>query len=282
MLSDEQIKNYNKDGYLILPNLFSQIEINELKDIINVIKDKAFDLAKNNDGLEVKHLKANQTAIIYQGTQFVINYNEDNNAIARVVWAGSFQPKILEYGRDPRITEVVAQILESSKANHIINQIHFKLPGDGVGFAWHQDVQNRKSFCPHWQDTNNKGSYVVAITAIDSHTMDNSPLFAIPGSHAKELDFPKFCQIEDLPESVNKTNIIPLLLSAGSTVLIHPYLLHASFPNESQNSRYTLINGFSYPGANADDCKYPGENSGELIDLAGKFDSNLCNELLIN
>lgn len=58
---------------------------------------------------------------------------------------------------------------------------------------------------------------------------------------------------------------IPLLMEPGDTVLMHPRLIHGSWPNTSNESRHVLINGFSSPGANH--RQYPGAGSARRISL---------------
>jgi hypothetical protein len=67
----------------------------------------------------------------------------DESVIKRVVWAGGSQPYLLEVGEDPRLTHPCAQLLGSNEMEQLLSQAHFKRPGDGVIFGWHQDIQHR-------------------------------------------------------------------------------------------------------------------------------------------
>jgi ectoine hydroxylase-related dioxygenase (phytanoyl-CoA dioxygenase family) len=270
-LSDEQLSKYNEDGYLIVRQLFSQQEVDYITNQISIAQEKAFELAKS----ECASVKNNDPCFVYRnGSQFVLRNDENIASIQRVVGVGSFLPDLLSQGRNHKITHPVSQIIQSDKANHIINQIHFKLPHDKVKFLWHQDIQNREKYCEAWKNTNGNNSYVVAITAIDEHKLDNGPLWVIPGSHKDgKLDFPRLAETKDLPLGVNYSSAIPVLLKPGDTTFFHQSLLHASWENESQDSRKTFINGFSYPGANI--CPYPGDGSGEEIQLDYHNDNEL-------
>ena len=166
------------------------------------------------------------------------------------------------------------QILDNTEADHIINQVHFKDPGDGVSFPWHQDELNRRFFDSEWEDCGKNGSYVAAITAIDPCTVENGAIFVIPGSHQYGyLNFEKFLSTEELQahlmnnKQVDVANKIqePLLMQPGDTVFMHPRLIHGSWPNTSNQSRRVLINGFSSPGANH--RQYPGIGSTKRISL---------------
>lgn len=259
-LNKEQLEHYSREGYVIVRKLFSKTEVNNIESAANALKYKALRLAK-------KHRVQAELKLIDGGTQFVLDKNQKDYVVKRVVWAGKSKKKLFQYGRSPKILRPVSQILNADTANHLINQLHFKLPQDGVAFPWHMDLQNRMDFDENWKDVNGQGSYVVAITAIDKTTRENGPIYIIPGSHLlKDLDFPPFCKTKSLPKVLNAAKAaIPLLMESGDTVFMHPRLVHGSWENNSQKERKTFINGFSYPGANY--AQYPGEGSGKLITL---------------
>jgi phytanoyl-CoA hydroxylase len=196
--------------------------------------------------------------VLFKGTQFVIGTNQKIPIVKRVVWAGKSREEFLKYGRSAKISLPVSQILNSKSAHHLINQLHFKIPGDGVSFPWHTDLQNRMAFDKNWKDVNGNGCYVVAITALDKITKENAPLFVLPGSHLlKDLNFSRFSKTESLPQILNAAESrVSLLMDRGDTVFIHPKLVHGSWENNSENERKVFINGFSYPGANH--AEYPG------------------------
>lgn len=204
-------------------------------------------------------------------------------AIKRLVWAAAAAPALLQTGRDLRLLNMVAQILDDSEADHLINQIHYKEPHDGVSFPWHQDEQNRRKFDPQWIDCGENGSFVQVITAIDACSLENGPLLVIPGSHKwGYLEFGEFLNTEDLQarfmdlKHLHVSEVqVPLFMEPGDTVLMHPRLIHGSWPNESEESRRILINGFSSPGANH--RQYPGIGSAKRISLinGNEIDLNL-------
>jgi hypothetical protein len=130
------------------------------------------------------------------------------------------------------------------------------------------DKQNRVAFDPKWEGHKLWGEgYVVAITAIDEVTIDNSPLYVYPRSHLLQLNFHRFCNENELPEILKNYEKVPLLLKPGETVFMHSEVVHGSLENNNTDgkTRTTFLNGFSSPGANH--AKYPGEGSGEQVTL---------------
>jgi ectoine hydroxylase-related dioxygenase (phytanoyl-CoA dioxygenase family) len=253
----EQKNNFLMNGYIIFPQLFSIDEV-------TIIANKAIDLKTIAESLAENIFDQDIHKIIYNGTQFVIQKNDDLVKIHRIVWVGSIAPDLLDISRQNKLLTPISEILRAEQANHIINQIHFKMPNDGVDFSIHQDIHNRRDFDHSWSNTNGDTSYIVCITAVDQMTYYNGPIILIPSSHVEEV------ARDQLKNKFDLNDGIPLLLSSGDTACMHQYLVHWSLPNESTNSRIVLINGFSYLGANHE--VYPGDGSGELVNLIAPLD----------
>ncbi len=251
-----KIREFYDIGYIVIEDIFSDDEISEIIDAL--------------DRLETAALSLDQGMIMHEGSQFVIDrYSEGSSVktnIKRVVWCGAAEPKLLEMGRDPRLTGLAGQIMECNQVNHIINQVHFKLPGDNVFFPFHQDSRHRGYGTDSWKDANGKGSYVQMVMAIDEVTLDNGPMLFIPYSCKNgHLDLPYNEKDETTSQYFNAEDAVPIVMNPGNIALFGPYTIHGSKPNQSDKPRRVFINGFAYPGANFMD--YPGQGSGELIDV---------------
>jgi len=201
---------------------------------------------------------------MHQGSQFVLGRTaQDQVRIDRVVWCGAAEPELLEYGADPRLLRLAAQILGTSHMQQLINQVHFKLAGDGVEFPWHQDSLHRRYGTPDWHDVNGRGSYVQIVTAIDDCTLDNGPLFFVDGScrfgHIAVVGPDHVLPVE----SIEPDRVRAVTMRAGSVVLFGPYTIHGSTANRSNGPRRLFINGYCCEGANR--RIYPGEGSGRHL-----------------
>ena len=233
MLSQEQIETFFDKGYIILENLFPEEEVKKLASAA----DEVYETSK----------KFSKTCM-HENSRFV--YTE--GFLHRVVWAGAQNETILGVGNDERITIPVSQLLESKEIVQLINQLHFKVPGDGVHFPFHQDSENRGYGTEFWKDVNGKGSYVQTTLAIDPMTKENGPLLFLPYSGKKgHLSLDKKAD-----QKLDLSNPDILELSPGSLALFGPYTVHGSYPNKSKEARKILINGYASPGANFK--KYPG------------------------
>jgi ectoine hydroxylase-related dioxygenase (phytanoyl-CoA dioxygenase family) len=256
-LSHKQIAYYFEHGFLIIPHFFTKHEVQE----VAICADRLI-----NDDV-VKLLHEHKTGkVMYKGTQFVIDELNGKMQVHRIVWAGAAEPKLLTLARQSKLLIPVGQLLDSKTGDHLIDQLHYKLPHDEVKFDWHQDVKNRRTFDSNWRDLNHKGSFVQTIIAIDPMTVENGTILYIPDSHKRgDLFLDKITDPVELKKVAHLDKAVPFILNPGDIIFMHPYLIHGSYPNKSNVSRRIFINGFAYPGANTQ--PYPGEGSSKTIDL---------------
>ena len=248
-LRADQIDAFYDAGFTVQPDVFSAAEVGLMREAFDRLEATARRLGSN---------------AMHDGSQFVVDHlPNDRIKIHRIVWCGAAEPVLSEFGRDARLLEMAAELLGSRSMNQLINQAHFKLPGDGVAFPWHQDSTHRRYGMEEWTDVNGRGSYVQTLTALDDIGEDNGPLLFIPGSNARgHLEIPAD---GTLPPWLDPEAAVPAIMRAGSVLLFGPYSVHGSKPNTSPRPRRTFINGFAYPGANA--RTYPGEGAGRLVRL---------------
>lgn len=242
-ISNKNIEDFFIKGFFILPDIFSKNEIEALS--------KGFDHLRS-----LTENKMDSFAI--DDSKFILN----KGTIQRVIWACNIIKEFNKISVDPRITTPVATLLNSKKIIQIICQTHFKLPGDGVSFSWHQDCENRKYGTEYWRDLNGMGSYVQTVLAIDDMNYENGPLkFVLNSTRYSCIGLRKG---KDFRPFFDSENIHTLLMKKGSLAIFHPSVIHGSDPNNSKTPRRVLINGYCYPGSNY--FKYPGSGLGQTID----------------
>jgi ectoine hydroxylase-related dioxygenase (phytanoyl-CoA dioxygenase family) len=252
-LSEKQVQDFFEDGFVLVPGVFSVREVAQMQ--------SAF------DRLERTAQELTEPAMV-RGSQFVVERIEGPAArlrIHRIVWCGAAEPVLSNFGRDPRLVHLAAQLLGSNSMSQIINQAHFKLPGDGVAFPWHQDSTHRRYGQDEWRDLNGRGSYVQTATALDDVTADSGPIEFIRGS--ARLGHVGLSADGALPSAVDPSQALAPMPRAGDVILFGPYTIHRSLPNRSAHPRRTFINGFAFPGANS--RVYPGEGAGRMVGVEG-------------
>lgn len=252
-LTPEQLQEYDEQGFLVVPDVFAPWEVEEM--------------ARAFDSLAAKAATISQTTLI-EGTQFVVT----GDVIHRVVWCAASEPVLSRYGKDRRLVSMAAQILESPSLEQLINQGHFKYPGDEVAFDWHQDSRHRRYGTDLWDDIGLRGSFVETATAIDPMTGQNGPLRFIPGSH-KLGHIPPDPETGELPPRViDESRAVTITMDPGSVALFGPFTLHASSANQSTMTRRVFLNGFATPGANS--RVYPGEGAGRVVGMVGMVEKS--------
>jgi ectoine hydroxylase-related dioxygenase (phytanoyl-CoA dioxygenase family) len=245
MLGPNDVRRFFDDGYLLVPGLFSADEVARMRGAFERIATIAQGLHES---------------CMHQGSQFVLARppGSDRTSIARVVWCGAVEPELARFGGDERLLGIAAALLGSREMTQLINQAHFKVPGDGVEFPWHQDSIHRRYGGSEWRDANGRGSYVQTLTAVDEIGADNGPLELIPGSC--RLGHVGLAEGE-LPAELDPRQAIAATMAAGDVLVFGPYTFHRSSANESDRPRRVFINGYAYPGANS--RIYPGCGTGE-------------------
>ena len=255
MLSNIEQRDFFGTGWFVKHTLFGLDEIQEMRDCF--------------DRLETRASNLTQTGLC-DGAHFVIGSNAGKQIIKRVVWAGGAEPLLLKIGSDPRLLEPVAELLGSSTMEQLLSQAHFKRPGDGVTFGWHQDIQHRDKGNGTWQDINGRGSFVQTLIVMDDMTPESGPLKFIPRSANwgnLGLDEASYDsnEVNDARLPFDPGTAVTIEAMAGDTIFFGPYSVHASFENTSNQYRRVFINGYAYPGAN--NRIYPGEGAGRLLSI---------------
>lgn len=251
---DPICKTYEERGFVVIPDVFSPAEVDRMRE--------AF------DRLEATARRLRQTKMV-RGSQFVVEAEADDEPedvrIQRVVWCGSAEPILSQLGRDPRLLQIAAQLLGAREFDQLINQAHFKFPGDEVRFDWHQDSRHRRYGTDLWTDLDGKGSFVELVTAIDPMRADNGPIQFIPGTQKLGHVQPLAGTRELPPQAFDPAAAVTVVAEPGSVLAFGPFVIHGSEPNRGDSPRRSFLNGFALPGANH--RVYPGEGAGRRVRL---------------
>ncbi len=243
-INSEQMTKFLEDGYLVIKNVFDESELSQMQNLFDLLLEDA----KSYEGES------------YLGQD--CHYIFDEGRLNRIVWCGGRQEKLLEYGINKKITGPVSDLLKTKDITQIINQAHFKLPGENVEFEWHQDSDHRRYDTDLWNDLGINGSYIQSVVAIDKMTYDNGPLKALKNSHENgHLGLKKNpSQIDRL---VREYEEVVFEMNAGDVIFFGPYLIHSSSINTTDMQRRVFINGFCTKGANKKE--YPGVGIGREL-----------------
>ncbi len=240
-LTSEDIALFHKQGYLLKPACLSQSEMNCLQEDITKSIERALNEIEDSPDL----IFSDDDQIIYiDGSRVVCKKRLDQSiSIARINGCAGMQPSLLSTLRSEKMLRTFFKLLGTTDLEHLISQIHPKLPGDGIAFPKHRDIDFRRSFDADWQDILGNGSYAICVIPIDPMSQENGGLWI------DKSNYPEPCGEEE--------HIVWVNAEPGDLLFMHPHLYHGSGPNHNQTaSRKTLLTGFCTFGANHQ--AYPG------------------------
>jgi ectoine hydroxylase len=217
-LVQSQLEQFERDGYLFFPSLFSPAEIKTLTD-------------------EVPALYAQRRPE---------NVREKSGDAVRTSFAAHlYSAPFARLARHPRMVEPVKQIFGEDVYMHQF-KVNGKMAFDGDVWQWHQDYGT-------WQrddDMPEPRAMNVAIF-LDEVNEFNGPLMFIPGSHrlgvlaaghdTSTTSYPLWTiDHATIAQLVERGGIVAPKGPAGSMILFHGCLVHASTSNLSPWNRVSV------------------------------------------
>ena len=217
-LTQEQLDQFDHDGYLFFPSHFSPEEIKTLTD-------------------EVPNLYAQDRAE---------NIREKGKTAVRTNFAAHmYSEPFARLARHPRMVMPVEQLFDEKLYMHQF-KVNGKMAFDGDIWQWHQDYGT-------WLNDDQMPEARAMNVAIflDEVNEFNGPLMFIPGSHkmgaleaghdTSTTSYPLWTISNDnIRTLVDKGGIVAPKGPAGSMMLFHGCLVHASAPNLSPWNRVTV------------------------------------------
>ena len=209
-LDQSQLDRFHRDGYLFLPSMFSPEETAALRRRAEAI----FKL----DREEVWREKS---------------------GVARTAFAAhTYDDGFRRLGAHPRLVEPVQQLLDGSVYMHQF-KINAKAAFDGEVWQWHQDFGTW-----HRDDEMPEPRAMNIALFLDEVSAVNGPLMFIPGSHRagtleaghdlESTSYPLWTLSRDeVTRLANEGGCVAPTGPAGSVIMFHGNLVHASPPNIS-------------------------------------------------
>lgn len=252
MLTDAQKLQYQRDGYLVVPDFKTAAEIAALRaraaQIVNEFDPAAqsgiFSTIEQEKTTDDYFLGSDNTVrCFFEEEAFGADGQLKQDKALSINKIGhamhDLDPAFRAFTADERLNAVARDIgLMDPKVWQ--SMYIFKQPGIGGEVRWHQDAT--------YFDTD-----PVSVTtfwfALEDATLDNGCMWAEPGGHRGPMrerflrngDQVRMEKLSDLAWPDNST-AVPLECKAGSLVMFHGLLPHYSAPNRSAFSRhaYTL------------------------------------------
>jgi ectoine hydroxylase-related dioxygenase (phytanoyl-CoA dioxygenase family) len=227
-LTEQQIADYRRDGYLAVPELIDPQRSKELRAVTEELLERSRQVSESN---ELFDLDPRHTAAAPELRR--IKNPADNHPLYQ--WVAF----------ESAIPDIVAELIGPDiKFHH--SKLNLKGSHGGAPVDWHQDA----AFYPHSNDD------VLAVgLLLDDADAANGAMAVLPGSHFgpvyEHYDGDRFVgsmQAADVGRlDLKRAHLLEL--PAGSIHIHHYRLVHGSAPNLSARPRRLLIN--SYRAADA-------------------------------
>jgi ectoine hydroxylase-related dioxygenase (phytanoyl-CoA dioxygenase family) len=227
MLTQAQIAEYNEIGAIVVPDVLTPAEVQNLRAVTDGFVERARGLTGHTEIYDLED-----------------SHSAENPRVRRIKAAHKHHEAYAALTRHPRIIAVL-QDLWGSHIRFDTAKLNMKCAGFGAPVEWHQDW----AFYPHTND-----DLAAVGVMFDDMAMENGPLMIIPGSHRGPIfDHHAdgvFCGAMD-PNNrdVDYAKAIPLTGKAGSITVHHVRAVHGSAPNLSASDRRLLL--FQFRSADA-------------------------------
>ena len=217
-LNPQQIQEFDREGYLFFPGLFTREEIKVLTD-------------------EVPRLYA-------QGRPENVR-EKDSDAVRTNFAAHMYSYPFARLARHPRMVEPIMQLFGEELYMHQF-KINGKMAFDGDVWQWHQDYGTWKN-----DDLMPEARAMNVAIFLDEVNEFNGPLMLIPGSHklgvieadhdTSTTSYPLWTINHDtIRKLVERGGIVAPKGPPGSMILFHSCLVHASTSNLSPWNRVSV------------------------------------------
>lgn len=218
-LTPEQIRHFEEEGYLFLPDLFSKQEMDILNaEVPGILAEKREEVVRE------KGTEAPRTAFYVQ----------------------TWNPAYAVLARHPRLVEPGIQLLGSDKLYMHQFKINAKAAFDGAVWQWHQD------YATWFADDDMPAPRAMNIALFLAEANEfNGPLMFIPKSHRRgrleaghdvtTTSYPLWTiNHETVAKLVAEGGIVAPKGGPGSVLMFHGNLVHASGSNLTPWSRWIV------------------------------------------
>jgi hypothetical protein len=217
MLSQEQIKQFHRDGFLVVRGMYNAEEMKDISSWTDEVSG-----SPEVPGHYMMYFEASK--------------QDGSRIISRIEDFVSFHEGLSELITRRRMQQAVSDLF-GEPAVLFKDKINFKLPG-GDGFKEHQDVQ------AGWDDYGKL--HITAMIAIDETNAENGSVEMIPGMHKQGLLGKMWSPLTDTDTS--NASYQPVHCQPGDAVFFDSYAPHRSLPNTTDEARrvlYITFNGLS-------------------------------------
>lgn len=265
MLSEEQIQAFNRDGYLVVPNVVPEITLQALRAEYAVLLDRLYEewwaTGKVDSAPEQLDFWQKLRKSYEAGCDWFqpMDISLPGDVITEKT-PMHFGPAVFDLVRCDEILDIVQSLIGPEITSNPIQHIRIKPPAPALRAGeirahitqtdWHQD----RGVGLEEADATEMVTVWVAIT---DATTENGCLQVIPAAHRQMLPHCPKTQTAIADGFVDMGNAVPLPVGAGGIVLFHPLTPHASLPNGTRDFRWSFDLRYNVTGQPTGRAHFP-------------------------
>ena len=214
LLTEEQLSDYDRDGYIVVRNLFSKDEIDSLGHAARSDNEMDKSSTQRDDG--------------------------EGNAVRLALWNHPGDGIYGMFARCRKMVDRVEEILRE-EVYHYHSKMILKDAKVGGAWAWHQDYG-------YWYQNGVLSPNLCSVMiAVDQATIENGCMQVIKGSHKLGRinhilsGDQAGADMERVEEAKKRLDLVHVTMEPGDALFFHSNTLHASDANESDHPRWAMI-----------------------------------------
>lgn len=264
-LSDRQQEDFERDGFLVLPDVLTEVDLAPVREeyarLLDDVANRLYEAGQVSSRHEDLAFDARYSALIAECPAVFRRIDITLPVVNPVPDApdGHFGPAVFDLLTHPKILDIVESLIGPDILSNPTQHLRLKPPENKLNRAqskgyigrtqWHQDLAG---LLDEALDTNLLTVWIAVSDALE----EQGCLVAIPGSHKAERgEMTAHCPES---ETVAANYIagrrlapgprVPLPVRQGGVVLLHKLTQHASLPNKSDQLRFAFDLRYQPPG----------------------------------
>ena len=232
----QQLTAYRRDGYLVLPGVFSSAEVAAMRDdadfILELVVNSSLANRRQSRRLDIRR-KPDGTLMVRKIQPIVdlgldlARFSKDERLLRPMVAFMGDEPVLMEEKLNYKQPLPSLASLEGMQ--------RFRTPEDDDRFPVHNDWA-------YFKFNRYPQAIVSSAITIDECRADNGPIRVFPGTHKRHVAHLRVRNgLEVPPGTVDLADSVPVLAPAGSVMFFHSCLIHTSGPNDSGAPRRMMI-----------------------------------------
>ena len=206
MLTEQQVEDFQRDGYLVYRELFDSREI--------------ADITRWTDEVMLYPEQSGKYMIYFEQSSL-----SGTRILSRVEDIEPYHDQFSHIFNGEKLRGCCTRLFGSDAVLYK-DKINFKLPG-GAGFKAHQDVQ------AGWDSY--ASLHITALVSIDASTLENGCMEMASAQHNRGLIGEKWTPLDE-----DTLNYTPIPTAPGDTIFFDSFAPHRSKPNLTDNPRRVL------------------------------------------